>query len=50
VATPSSPALGAPGAAMARPAAGMEDLVERIPLEGDSGEPLAHELESFVPR
>jgi predicted dehydrogenase len=32
----------------ALPAAGIQDLVERIPLEGDSGEPLAHELNSFV--
>jgi predicted dehydrogenase len=28
--------------------AGIQDLVERIPLEGDGGEPLAHELTSFI--
>jgi predicted dehydrogenase len=27
---------------------GIQDLVERIPLEGDAGEPLAHELDSFI--
>jgi predicted dehydrogenase len=27
---------------------GIQDLVERIPLEGDGGEPLAHELNSFI--
>ncbi|MEX0907751.1 MAG: Gfo/Idh/MocA family oxidoreductase [Gemmatimonadota bacterium] len=27
---------------------GIQDLVERIPLEGDGGEPLAHELERFI--
>jgi predicted dehydrogenase len=27
---------------------GIQDLVERIPLEGDAGEPLAYELDSFI--
>jgi predicted dehydrogenase len=30
------------------PPAGIQDLVERIALEGDSGEPLAYELNSFI--
>jgi predicted dehydrogenase len=30
------------------PGASIQDLVERIPLEGDGGEPLAHELNSFL--
>lgn len=28
--------------------AGIQELVERVPLEGDGGEPLAHELDSFI--
>jgi predicted dehydrogenase len=41
---------GAHGAGPAAQAAGLgiEDLVERIPLLGSGGEPLAHELNSFV--
>lgn len=41
-------ALGTSGGLPGRGAAGIEDLVERIRLEGDGGEPLAHELNSFV--
>jgi predicted dehydrogenase len=41
--------MGTPGAGGgACAAAGIQDLVERIPLEGDGGEPLAHELDSFI--
>jgi predicted dehydrogenase len=42
---------GAPGSAAAPDATagfGIQDLVERIPLEGDGGEPLVHELNSFI--
>jgi predicted dehydrogenase len=47
---------GAAGAAAGNAAAvggapaalGIQDLVERIPLEGDGGEPLAYELTSFI--
>lgn len=38
----------APAAASATLPAGIEELVERVPLEGDGGEPLAHELDSFI--
>lgn len=41
-------ALGTSGAPPGRGAAGIEDLVERIRLQGDGGEPLVHELNSFV--
>jgi predicted dehydrogenase len=41
-------ALGTPGVGPGRAAAGIEDLVERITLQGDGGEPLAHELNSFI--
>jgi predicted dehydrogenase len=41
-------AHGAGGGGVTMPAAGIQELVERIPLEGDSGEPLAYELESFI--
>jgi predicted dehydrogenase len=47
--------LGGGGAALAQLSSGagvgvpgIQDLVERIPLTGDGGEPLAHELTSFV--
>jgi predicted dehydrogenase len=36
------------GGGSGAPAVGIADLVERIPLEGDGGEPLAHELDSFI--
>lgn len=38
----------APAAGSAALPAGIEQLVERVPLEGDGGEPLAHELDSFI--
>jgi predicted dehydrogenase len=38
----------AAGTGDSAPAAGIQDLVERIPLAGDSGEPLAYELRSFI--
>ncbi|CAN5693012.1 Gfo/Idh/MocA family oxidoreductase [soil metagenome] len=38
----------APAAGSAALPAGIEELVERVPLEGDGGEPLAHELDSFI--
>jgi predicted dehydrogenase len=41
-----NPNSGAPAAGA--PAVRIEDLVERVPLRGDGGEPLRHELESFV--
>lgn len=42
-------AFGTPAAMPGTAAAvGIEDLVERISLKGDGGEPLAHELSSFV--
>jgi predicted dehydrogenase len=43
-------ALNANSAAIAGgpPATRLEDLVERIPLRGDGGEPLRRELESFI--
>jgi predicted dehydrogenase len=39
---------GAWSGAGSAPPLGIEDLVERITLAGDAGEPLAHELDSFV--
>jgi predicted dehydrogenase len=41
-------AMGPSAATIAPTAAGIQDLVERIPLEGGDGEPLMHELTSFV--
>ncbi|CAN5849473.1 Gfo/Idh/MocA family oxidoreductase [soil metagenome] len=41
-------ALSSGAAGSEPPPGGIHDLVERVALEGDSGEPLVHELNSFV--
>jgi predicted dehydrogenase len=45
---PGDASAGAPMRPEDAAAAGIAGLVERIPLEGDGGEPLAYELDSFI--